>query len=115
MKKLTENARCEFTHNERPDRMKMVECKYEEHETGLVEAPSWAPQREYKLSLTVGTTFWCTRAAYDRARTAAERLLVREMFNDSLMWLQRCRSAIIEHDPEAALFALGHLEQEIIH
>jgi hypothetical protein len=115
MKKLTENARCEPTYMERPERMKMLECKFEESETGLVEVPSWNSQREYKLSLTVGTTFWCTKAAHERVRREAERLLVRGMFNDSLMWIQRCRTAIVEHDPEAALFALGCLEEEIIH
>ena len=115
VKKLTENARCEPTHVERPDRMKMLECKFDESETGLVAAPSWNMQREYQLSLTVGTTFWCTRANHERARREAERLLVRDMFNDSLVWIQRCRMALVEHDPEAALFALGRLEEEIIH
>lgn len=116
MKKLSENARCEPTYMQRDDRMRKLDCFYKEDKTGASDANpnhSFNTQHEYKLSLTVGTTFWCNSAQHERARQEAERLLVRELFNDALRWIQRCRTAIVEHEPEMALHALGELEKEI--
>lgn len=96
--------------------MRKIDCHYTENNTGSSEANpnnSFNVQHEYRLTLTIGTTFWCNSAQKERARREAERLLVREMFNDSLMWIQRCRSAIIESESEMALFALSQLEKEI--
>lgn len=116
MKKLTENMRCEPTYAERQDRMRKLDCCYHESKTGASDMNAhhnFNTQHEYKLSLTVGTTFWCNAAQREAARREAERMLVRELFNDSLRWIQRCRTAIVEHEPEMALHALSEIEKEI--
>lgn len=90
-----------------------LELTMKSAETGAINPGGLAASREYLLTVTVATRFWCNQAQYPEARRTAERILSSLLYEDVLRQLTRIEHAIMDSDGRSAHHLCGELRQRL--